>query len=363
MNHQENKNNVIKANFLSYCIGQIPTISLWFFVSPELSRLPVCVTSISILYFEVSMNLHSDNRTLDKINKENLTSSKIFIQYPIRKICNLRCSYCFHQEYFDRSPNVMPYANTRGFMSTEFKKWMETHIYTNFNEIIIHFSGGEPFYNINVPSIRNVMFNTNAKFDFLTNGVSITDTTLDILSEFKSKIHRIGFTYHRDLEQSTTLSSIFEDNVMTVYNMGIPVYVKELLHKDYLLDILNRKRHWEKLNIPFKIQDLQNLDSSPVHYNARDLMLIDDEYKHQGKYCSCWQGYRSISIRGYDIAAGDVIACWLDPKIIGNVAENTLSLNFCVEINELLGRRNVTGGNYSYSDKGTFERDRKSCEH
>lgn len=309
------------------------------------------------------MNLHNDNRTLDQIDKENLSSDKVFIQYPIRKICNLRCSYCFHKEYFDNSPNVESYKNNRGFMSKEFYRWMDTHIYSNFNEIIIHFSGGEPFYNINIPSIRNVMSNVDAKFDFLTNGISINDSVLELLSKFKSKIHRIGFTYHRDVIEATSLSAKFNNSVMAVHNIGIPVYVKELLHKDRLLDILKHKRYWESLTIPFKIQDFQNLDGSPIYYNAKDLALIDDEYKHQGHYCSCWQGYRSISIRGYDIAAGDVIACWLDPKIIGNVADNTLSLNFRVEINKSLGRRNVKGDNYSYSDKGTFERDRKPCEH
>ena len=309
------------------------------------------------------MNLHNDTRPTKEIDEENLNSKKIFIQYPISKICNLRCSYCFHYEYFKGRLDSIKYAHINGFTSYEFTTWMKTHIYPNFEEIVLHFSGGEPFFSSNTPAIFGIVNNLhhNVKIDILTNG--LFDSFADyVVNQIKHRIYRIGCTFHR-LILTNKQQALFHNNVKILRDFGINVYVKELLHKDHLLNILKHRDYWLDQGVDFKIQDIQNLDGSPTNYNIRDLALITDEYKHQGNYCSCWQGYRSISIRGYDIAAGNIIACWLDPKIIGNIADNTLNLNFRVEINTSHGRRNVTGGDYFYSNNGTFERDRKPCEH
>jgi len=311
------------------------------------------------------MNLHHDSRPLQEIDTENLSSKKVFIQYPIPKICNLRCEYCFHQEFFQGRPDSVKYATTRGFTKDEFKLWMDTHIYPNFDEIVIHAAGGEPFHLTNRMVIEGIFqdIESRVRVDFLTNGLW-DRKSLSHIKGHHEKIHRVGFTFHRKtIGKNDELVKRFHYNVLTLAQLGIPVYVKELLFKDKIMDILKAREMWALAGIPFKIQDVQPLDDSPQDYNFRDLVLIDDEYKHQGHYCSCWQGWRSISIRGYDIAAGNVVACWLDPKIIGNVADNTLSLDFGVEIESATGRRNVTGGEYSYSTEGTFNRDRKPCEH
>lgn len=313
------------------------------------------------------MNINDDNRPLSQIDDENLNSDKIFIQFPIPKICNLRCSYCFHQDYFQGRPDTVKYADSLGFTLEEFGIWMRTHIYPNFNEVVMHFSGGEPFVPENMDKIFYTVIEClmSVKLDFLTNGLFNLDMLKSKLGMYLTKdtVHRVGFTYHREAMENKDNRSKFNKNILALHEMGVPVYVKELLHKEHMLSILKHRSAWLERGIPFKIQDVQNLDGTYMDYNARDLSLIDDEYEHQGHYCSCWQGYRSISIRGYDIAAGNVIACWLDPKVIGSVPDNTLDLNFRVEIDTSLGRRNVTGGEYPYSDKGTFERDRKPCEH
>ena len=107
-----------------------------------------------------------------------------------------------------------------------------------------------------------------------------------------------------------------------------------------------------------KIQDFQALDGSPPDYSHYEISLVSNEYKHKGQYCSCWEGWKSIQIRGYDIGKGDVLACWLDPKIIGNIKNNTFNPNFKVYIDQLLGRRNVVGVPIKYNDRGTYNRDR-----
>jgi hypothetical protein len=312
------------------------------------------------------MSINDDNRPFKQIDDENLNSKKAFIQYPIPKICNLRCEYCFHQDYFQGRPDTVRYANNIGFTPDQFQLWMDTHIFPNFDEIVMHFSGGEPFFGSNWPTILGFFIwgEPRVKFDFLTNGLFEDSCISKHLKNNKHKIHRVGCTFHRKtIGNSQSLCRLFSQNVQALHDAGVNVYVKELLHKEDMLAILKHRNYWENQDVPFKIQDVQNLDGTYVDYNARDLALIDDEYEHQGHYCSCWQGYRSISIRGYDIAAGNVVACWLDPKIIGNVRDNTLDLNFRVEIDSSLGRRNVTGGDYPYSSEGTFDRDRRPCEH
>ena len=307
------------------------------------------------------MHLHNDTRPIKQIDKDNLEANRIFIQYPIPKICNLRCPYCFHSDYFNGRPDTVKYADIIGFTTEQFRIWMETHIYSNFNEIVIHFAGGEPFFSSNTQMISSIAnyIPHQVKFDFLTNGL-FNDLGSCVLEQIIRRIHRVGCTYHRDT-LTFKQAALFHNNVKILRDLGIPVYVKELLHKNHLLDILKHRNYWRDQGIDFKIQDIQSADASPQGYNAKDLALIADEYKHQGHYCSCWQGWKSISIRGYDIAAGNVVACWLDPKIIGNVADNTLNLNFRVEIDDNLARRNVTGGDFQYSNKGTFDRDRKIC--
>lgn len=307
--------------------------------------------------------IHNDLRPIQEIEYENLNSNKVFIQYPIPKICNLRCKYCFHSEYFNKREDTIKYELIKGFTNDNFIAWMDKHIYSSFDKIVIHPSGGEPFFSSNLQEIKILteITSSNVTLDFLTNGL-FDSSVISFILTIKEKIHRIGFTYHTDSLNEKSIIK-FKENVLTLNNHGISVYVKELFHKSDLVNILKRKTKWKKLGIKFKLQDFQNIDASSMKYNNIDLSFIDDEYKHQGKYCSCWQGYRSISIRGYDFDAGSVIACWLDPKIIGNIVENTLSLNFCVNIDTKLNRQNVTGGDFKYSSKGTFQRDRKFCEH
>jgi hypothetical protein len=62
-------------------------------------------------------------------------------------------------------------------------------------------------------------------------------------------------------------------------------------------------------------------------------MMIDNEYKHPIDSCACLKGYRNLHIRGYDMKdvypqGGDVIACWHDPSVIGNIKEDWYLPNF-----------------------------------
>lgn len=297
--------------------------------------------------------------------KDQHSKVRWFIQYPIPKNCNLRCEYCFHQKYFKlaatgaiRTNPKYDYYLHRGFTLEEWNLWFNTYIKPNSAETIIHLQGGDPFCEQNLPIIFEFMDNTNHVIDILTNGLGNTLILKNFFEQYKNRIHRIGFTYHRKTLSSLNMSSKFRRNVKTAKHEGINVYVKEILFKDEIENILKHREYWNQFGIPLKIQDFQALDAKPQSYTIKELNLISNEYKHKGAYCSCWDNWKSISIRGYDFSSGDVVACWLDPKVIGNIADNTFNPNFKVYIDTKLGRRNVIGVPTKYSNTGTYERDR-----
>jgi len=292
------------------------------------------------------------------------TKKRWFIQFPIPKNCNFRCSYCFHQEYFNRlasgeacAPEFSYYFD-RGFSLQEWNVWYDTHIRPISDETVIHLQGGDPFCETNLANTFSIMDETDVKVDILTNGIGNPVVLEGFYKRNKNRIYRIGFTFHRKTITTQHEISRFSRNVKLAKKYGVNVYVKEIYFREELPKILEHREQWNKLGIPLKIQDFQNLNGDPTEYTSEDLNYISDEYKHKGQYCSCWEGWRSISVRGFDIGAGDVIACWLDPKIIGNIKANTFDPNFKVLIDTSLGRRNVIGVPIKYNDKGTYSRDR-----
>jgi pyruvate-formate lyase-activating enzyme len=278
---------------------------------------------------------------------------KYLVCYPILYDCNLRCNYCFHHERF-----VTNYTHRQQFTIPQYLKFRDTHL-VNPEDIIVHFHGGEPFLDTNINIIR--AFLRSAKIeraDLLTNGIQ-DRANLDKILEFKDRIHRIGFTYHRKMIQNIpSMVRLFEENVKYMIDQGVPVYVKELLILEYRDLIKEAKRKWKQKGVEFKIQDFKGCDrgkdfSEAKGYTAEDYYLIDAEYKRGGLTCSCVKNYKNVLICGHTMS-GDVVACFEDMKIVGNIQENRWIQNFRIYKDLVNGRIDVQGVPENY--KGTWDR-------
>jgi organic radical activating enzyme len=288
---------------------------------------------------------------------------KYFIQYPGYLVCNLRCPYCFHIKELTTgltSGGEQVGCGGPNFTIDEYLKWRDTHL-KDREEIVIHFHGGEPTLKANIDLITSFYKSTQEeKLDVLSNGTGPIDN-YNKLIDLKPFIFRIGFTYHRKvIGNKPELRKLFVDRVLKIKKAGISLYVKEMLFKEEKQEILANQRFWSSLQVPFKIQDFkgytQGEDFTELHnYTIDDLNLIDKEYIKQGTTCSCLPGYRQIMIRG-DWQAGDILGCWIDPIVVGNIKENTYNPNYKVEMSPYAQKSFVTGVPKIY--KGTYDGDR-----
>ena len=264
------------------------------------------------------------------------------VEFPIKFDCNLRCYYCFHSDYHN---NRHPYTNgkrfERKFSLEQWEQWRDKFL-ADASEILIMFSGGEPFIPENAVLCRDFIERRDGvpyQYEFLTNGLFNKEEAC-FLCKHVSKIRRIGFTYHRKMiHDKPELIKKFYDNLLYIKNMSIPVYVKELLRVEDKGAILEHRRILsERYGVDLKIQDYKGddrgLDCTEIsEYSDCDCDLVDMEYRHEvGKLCACLSGYKDIKIRGYDEYSGNVIACWHDPVIIGNIQEMRFNPNFTVKI-------------------------------
>jgi len=295
------------------------------------------------------------------------------IDYPIHFDCNLQCFYCFHVDYFNCNH---PFENGQKeckFTIDDYKRFRDTHL-TDANRIILNMHGGETFFGPNVELVNSIMMSLRddkEEFDLLSNGMCNMKDYEVILKTHANKIWRIGFTYHRKvLNEAQT--QIFENNVKQIAEwLPGKVYVKELLRIEDKLSIIQNKFKWCSRRIPFKIQDYKGDDKGANYteyekYGPTDRMLIDTEYKHPlDRPCSCMKNMRTFGIRGYDDWSGDVVACWVDPCVIGNIQENWFHPNYTVcRMEDGSGQRDVRGVEKIY--RGTFDRDRplgEACKH
>jgi len=291
--------------------------------------------------------------------------TNFYIGFPISFSCNLRCPYCFNAEYYsyiDRKEGINKWREQRPFSIEQYKDWRNK--YLRSTDIIMHLFGGEPFCYQNIKDVFDILDKMDIeKFDLLSNGIANEDCYLG-LKKYASKIHRIGFTYHRNvIEENDALVRKFDNNVMNVSKFISNVYVKELLFKENRGKILEFKEFWKRKGISFKIQDFKGMDrgmsrESYKEYTPVDNFLVDSEYKHYGRECSCKAGYQNLFIRGFDMAdvypnGGDVIACWYDPCVIGNIVENWFNSDY--KINRVSKGIDVTGVPKIY--RGTYEKD------
>jgi hypothetical protein len=197
--------------------------------------------------------------------------------------------------------------------------------------------GGEMSYEGNKQLTLDIIDKSDKeKFSLQTNGLGEREF-YEELEKRKNKIERIGFTYHRAMiGNDINLTERFGHNVRAVKGMGINVYVKELLFPERKDAILKNKKFWELQNVEFRIQDFKGEGGyGAPRYTNDDVALIHPEYQHiVGEQCACRVGYKNIIIRGYDAIAyahgGDVLACWHDPTVIGNINNSWYNPNYAI---------------------------------
>lgn len=280
---------------------------------------------------------------------------KYFVAYPLLFDCNLRCNYCFHKVHFESN-----FVEKQRFTLNDWNRFRNTHL-KDAEEIIVHFHGGEPFLPQSTNMMKAFLRNTTPleKIDILTNGLQ-DQGQYEAILPWRNRIHRIGFTFHRKvIGHSKSLIKRFEDNVMFLHKQGLPVFVKELMITEFRDDILADRKRWQERGLKVSIQDFKGNDRGVSkeeydNYTALDLLYIDSEYKHGGDYCTCRKGYKNVLIRG-GWQSGDVLACFEDPKVVGNIQENTFNPNFIIKKNYKEGRMDVQGVPEIY--RGTHERD------
>lgn len=296
---------------------------------------------------------------------------KYYIGFPISLNCNLRCPYCFNQEFYsyvDKGEGINKWREKRSFSFDDYRKWRDKHL-NNATDIIMHLFGGEPFCQQNIEDVFSIIeFMDKERIDILSNGIC-DHSVIERLDKYRHRFHRIGFTYHRDiLKDNPTLTERYKRNVLLVKEMGIPVYVKEILVVNYRNEIFENKKFWLSQGVGFKIQDFKGIDrgisqEEYTKYTPLDYLLVDPEYKH-GMICSCVSGYKNLFIRGFDMAdicqtGSDVIACWHDPAVIGNILEDWFNPDYLItrKIDGIIEIKNVTK-----LYRGTHERDLPKLE-
>jgi len=296
---------------------------------------------------------------------------KYRIDFPIRKDCGLKCFYCFHVDYFEKNHPYDKEDYDRGFTLDEWAAWRDKFLRSP-NEILLNIHGGETFDPVrNSKLLREIMehdVNRIQTYDFLSNGLVDTNTYYETLNGFEKQVKRIGFTFHREMiAEKPKLVKRFEDNVLFVKEeLGIPVYVKELLRVKDREKIIKNRDYWKLKGIDFKIQDYKGDFKGATFteyskYSGLDHALIDEEYKHpKNIFCTCMKGYRTFGIRGYEPFGGDVVSCWQDPVIVGNIQEGWFNNNFKVDRYPGTSVRNVIGVPKKYA--GTFDGGRESHE-
>ena len=284
---------------------------------------------------------------------------KYYIEFPINLYCNLQCSYCFHSEAFQLERDGKwdeKYRESRLFSLDQYISWRDKHL--NGSEYICELHGGEMSHIKNREDVLNIISRFDKeKFQLQTNGLGDSEFYRKLFN-FKNKIDRIGFTFHRYIiGNRIDLIKRFEENVMLVKDLGFKIYVKELLMVENRDKILENKSYWKKRGIDFRIQDFKGERGSTYeeyrNYTALDKLLIYSEYKHYDKECSCRVGYKNVLIAGFNLLDGNVYGCWQDKCVIGNIINDWYDPNY--KISRDRDGINIKGVSKKYI--GTYPKD------
>jgi len=294
-----------------------------------------------------------------------MSGNKWLIEFPIGIFCDLKCDYCFHTEAFELDKQGRlneKYLTERPFSIQQYMAWRDKHL--GNGEFLCDLHGGEMSHPNNQADVLNIIDTLDKEhFQLQTNGLGDQAFYAELVKR-SGKIDRIGFTYHREkLRSNHLLTARYINNVEFLHKNGIHVYVKELFIKNNREEILVNKKYWTLRGIEFRIQDFKGVQRGKSFeefekYSPIDMALIHREYKHNGDTCYCRKGYKNVLIRGFDIFAGDVIACWSDPTVIGNIMEDWYKPNYTIA--RVNGDIDVQGVDKLY--RGTYPKDTWSPE-
>lgn len=291
---------------------------------------------------------------------------KIYCEYPIPISCSLSCTYCFHSEAFEldkQGRRHEKYHDTPPFTIEQFTSWRNKHLPNA--TFLTELSGGE------ISHIKCQQYSLDVidqldshTFQIQTNGLGDKEFYQKLIDR-KHRIDRIGFTFHREMiAHNEALVNKYIENVEFMHNAGMKVYVKELLITSKRDVILENKKFWRSKGIEFRLQDFKGYKGLTFdeyeNYSKLDELLIHNEYKHVGKECSCRSGYKNVIIRGFDIFAGDVIACWQDPCVIGNIMEDWYNPDYKIKRDFDKNEIDIVGVEKIY--RGTYPKDKWTKE-
>jgi hypothetical protein len=291
-----------------------------------------------------------------------IISMKYYIEFPINVYCNLQCNYCFHSEAFEMEKagtRSEKYMDSRGFSLKQYIDWRNKHL-ADGTDFLMELHGGEMSHPKNQDDVIEVISTFDKeKFQIQTNGLGSPEF-YQRLFPLQHKINRLGFTYHRFMIGiNSELTQKYEQNVLMCKAAGLNVYVKELLMMNMKDAILQNKHYWMNKGVDFRIQDFKGMRGSTYeeykNYSAVDQLLIYPEYRHYGDTCSCRVGYKNVHIRGFGLFEGDVVGCWKDPTVIGNILKDWYNPNYIVGRDEN-GNMDVKVKEKIY--RGTYPKDR-----
>ena len=146
------------------------------------------------------------------------------IQYPIPIECALRCPYCFHQQLWqhnDRYPHDQ-YGVKCAFTPEQYMAWRDKHL-ADGAEYLCELHGGEP------SSCHDAVFEVmdaldKERFELQTNGLGSESFYRELIKR-KSKIARVGFTFHRaGIGSDRVRRGQFRDKVLLLKDAGVNVY-------------------------------------------------------------------------------------------------------------------------------------------
>lgn len=289
---------------------------------------------------------------------------KYYVAFPISFDCDLHCWYCFHanrhtSNYDGACGDSHDTVPGRRFTLLDWDRFRDTHL-KDATDILVHFHGGETFLPTNAHTVAAFMKHTKMeRADLLTNGLQ-EPASYRTIAEYASRVNRVGFTFHRRIiEDCPELVERFEKNAEYVRDLGVPVYIKELLFAGTRETLLGAKRRWEDKGFKYKIQDFKGTDRGRSfeewrRYSAEDMLAIDSEYKRGGDECACMRGYKNILIRG-GWRGGDVLACFEDPVVVGRLQDCSYHPDYRIVKDFQAGKIDVQGVPKVYT--GTYDRD------
>lgn len=268
---------------------------------------------------------------------------KYIIQWHITHKCNLRCSHCYQEEYYNHMPMDLVESSLEKISSFLSDKYINCQI---------NITGGEPLVHPSFLEICRKIKSKGFYFSVLTNGTLITESMAEELSKLRpifvqvsldgvekthDKIRGIG-SYNKALK-----------GIELLKKNGIRVLVSFTAQRENIKDYKKLVRvcskysvdkiWWDRVVIPSK-EDINKISLTTKEFkkmveqtsrlkkiyrlmgksieisNSRSLQFCND--KTIGYKCSVGENLLVL------LANGDIMACRRLPFVLGNIQDGTI---------------------------------------